>query len=350
MRRAWTAAAAAWLLFACPAAQAAVAYRIATASEQSTWFAAGRDLARLVAPGADMQLEVLATPGSAANVRMLRDDPSVRLAIVQADVLQGLAERRAEGNAEAAGLLRPVRVILPLFDAEVHFVVRADSPMRWIHDIHDARINGGPVGSGTALVTHNVYRLMFGAPMPAANAAFLAPEEALVRLVTDRSVDVVVVAAGQPAPLFAAMSPEARRHIRFLALDPKHPRTAAALKTYTAATMRASSYPHLLDQDFATLAVGAYLVTRSFDDKDINDELARFGRVLCDRFDRLQAGGHPKWREVAFGLRRLPAGLVYSDPTSREIRACLGSDGPRRPRATPPPACAPAERLLGLCR
>jgi len=350
MRHACTIAAAAALFIACAAAQAAVPYRIATASERGTYFAAGRDLARLVAPAADMSLEVLATPGSAANVRMLRDDPSVRLAIVQADVLQGLAERRAEGNAEAAALMRPVRVILPLYDTEVHFVVRADSPMRWVHDIRDARINGGPVGSGAALLTHTVYRMMFGAPVPAANAAFLPTEEALVRLVTDRSVDVVVIAAGQPAPLLADMKPEARRHLKFLAVDPKHPQDAAALRTYSAATVRASSYPNLIDQDFTTLAVGAYLVTRWFDDKDVNDELARFGRQLCERFDALQSRGHPKWREVELGLRRLPAGLVYSDPTSREIRACLGSDGPRRARTPPPPACRPEERLLGLCR
>lgn len=337
-----------WLVALC-GAHAAVSYRIATAGPQGTYFAVGRDLARLVAPAADMELEVLATAGSATNVRTLRDDPSVRLAIVQADVLQGLAERRAEGNAEAAALIRPVRVILPLYDTEVHYVVRADSPLRYIHDIRDARINGGPVGSGAALLTHTAYRLMFGTPIPPGNALFMSAEDALVRLVTDRSVDVVVIAAGQPAPLLASMKPEARQHVRFLALDPRHPRSAAALKTYTAVTVHAASYPNLIDEDFTTLAVGAYLVTRDFADKDVNDELARFGRVLCERFDALQSRGHPKWREVELNLRRLPAGLVYSDPTSREIRSCLG-DGPRRARPKPPPACAPEERLLGLCR
>jgi TRAP transporter TAXI family solute receptor len=342
--------AATMLLAALAAAHAAVPYRIATAGERGTYFAVGRDLARLVAPGADMELEVLATPGSATNVRMLRDDPSVRLAIVQADVLLGLAERRAEGHAEAAALVRPVRVILPLYDTEVHYVVRADSPMRYIHDIRDARINGGPVGSGAALLTHTAYRMMFGAPIPPGNALFLSAEDALVRLVTDRSVDVVVIAAGQPAPLLAGMKPEARQHVKFLALDPRNARSAAALKAYSAVTVRAASYPNLIGEDFTTLAVGAYLVTRDFADKDVNDELARFGRVLCDRFDALQTRGHPKWREVELNLRRLPAGLVYSEPTSREIRACLASDGPRRARPKPMPACTPEEKLLGLCR
>lgn len=57
---------------AVPVARAQVEYKIATAQERGTYHAIGRDLAKYVAPEAGIELEVLATPGSAANVRMLR--------------------------------------------------------------------------------------------------------------------------------------------------------------------------------------------------------------------------------------------------------------------------------------
>jgi len=66
---------------AVPAASAA--YKIVTASERGTYFAIGTDLAKFVAPAADIDLEVLPTAGSAANIHLLRYEPGVKFAIVQ---------------------------------------------------------------------------------------------------------------------------------------------------------------------------------------------------------------------------------------------------------------------------
>ena len=128
----------------------AIEYKIVTASERGTYYAIGQDLAKLVAPAAKIDLEVLATAGSAANIRHLRFDPGVKLAIVQADVYQAFIDRAVGGNAEAAGIIRPLRVILPLYNTEIHYVARSDAPFNSLHEIKDARINGGLVGSGAA--------------------------------------------------------------------------------------------------------------------------------------------------------------------------------------------------------
>ncbi len=133
-----------------------------------------------------------------------------QIAIVQADVYQAFLDRAEEGNGEAVAMIRPLRVILPLYNPEIHYIVRADSPLVYLHDIKDARINGGLVGSGAALITHTLYRMMFNGPSRKRTRATSRTEEALVKLITDRSVDVVVVAAGQPAPLIANMNPRRR--------------------------------------------------------------------------------------------------------------------------------------------
>ena len=126
---------------------AAAEYKIVTANQKGTYFAIGLDLAKIVAPDADIQLEVLPTAGSAANIKHLRYDVGVKLAIVQADVFQAFLDRAATGNTEAGTIIRPLRVILPLYNTEIHYIVRADSPYNYLHDIKGAKINGGEVGS-----------------------------------------------------------------------------------------------------------------------------------------------------------------------------------------------------------
>jgi TRAP-type uncharacterized transport system substrate-binding protein len=76
----------------------AAAFNIVTASERGTYYEIGRDLARFVAPEADIDLEVLPTAGSAANVRMLRYEPGVKFAVVQADVFQAFIDRAIQSH------------------------------------------------------------------------------------------------------------------------------------------------------------------------------------------------------------------------------------------------------------
>jgi hypothetical protein len=328
-------------------AGAGAEYKIVTASERGTYFAIGKDLAKFVAPDADIQLDVLPTSGSAENVKLLRFEPGVKFAIVQADVFQAFIDRASGGNAEASNMVRPLRVILPLYNTEIHYIVRADSEMNYLHDIKDAKINGGLLGSGAALITHTLYRMMFNKPIPEANASFLSNEEALVKLISDKSVDVVVVAAGQPAPLIANMKPEAQKFIKLLKFDPEHPSSKVPLTTYTSATVRAGSYPQLLTQDFTTIAVGAFLVTYDYNLPDTVGHMARFARSLCRNFATLRAEGHPKWREVDLSFPNLSNGWIYYPPTTREIRSCVAEKS--KVQAKPKRMCSAEERILGLC-
>jgi TRAP-type uncharacterized transport system substrate-binding protein len=52
-------------------------YKIVTASERGTYIQIGRDLAKFIAPEANIALEVLPSAGSAENVRRLRYEPGV---------------------------------------------------------------------------------------------------------------------------------------------------------------------------------------------------------------------------------------------------------------------------------
>ncbi|HET9646191.1 MAG TPA: TAXI family TRAP transporter solute-binding subunit [Burkholderiaceae bacterium] len=321
-------------------------YKIVTASERGTYIQIGRDLSRFVAPGANIDLEVLPSVGSAENVERLRHEPGVKFAMVQSDVFQAFLDLAAGGNADAETLIRPLRVILPLYNEEIYFIARSDSPMNAVHEIKDAKINVGPVRSGTAMSTTTIYRLMFGAPIPEANASYLSNEEALVKLIGDKSIDVVAVVAGQPAKLLADMKPEARQLVKLLKFDPNNPASRAALKTYFPATVRAASYPNLLTEDVPGVAVKAFLVTYDYRLANTTEYLARFARSLCQNFPILRAQGHPKWREVALELPDLGQGWSYYPVTERALRTCVAS----QPKPVPAQTCSQEERVLGLCK
>src|SRR5206468_10568322 len=126
-----------------PGSGAAPEFKIVTASERGTYIVLGRDLATTVAPAAGIDLEALPSAGSAENVRRLRFEPGVKFAIVQSDVYQAFLDQAAGGNAEANKIIRPLRVIMPLYNEEIYFIVRTDSNLNYIHEIKGARINVG---------------------------------------------------------------------------------------------------------------------------------------------------------------------------------------------------------------
>jgi TRAP transporter TAXI family solute receptor len=330
---------------------AAVDYKIVTASERGTYIKIGHDLGQWVAPGADIELSVLPSAGSAENVRRLRHEPGVKLALVQSDVYQAFLDMAAGGNTEARELIQPLRVIMPLYNEEIYFLVRADSERNYIHEIQGAKINAGDAGSGTALTSTTLYRMMFGEAMPQASTSYLSNEEALTKLVTDKSIDVVAVVAGQPAKLLVDMKPEARKLIKLLKFDPKHASSTDVLKTYFPATVLASNYPNLLTTDIPGLAVKAFLVTYDFRQADTTQTLRRMARSLCQNFPALQEKGHPKWREVELALPELGRGWFYYPATTREIRACLTTKAKAGTPASavPEKPCPQQERVLGLC-
>ena len=161
------------------------------------------------------------------------------------------------------------------------------------------RINAGPVGSGTALTTTTLYNLMFKEPLADANASFLSNEEALAKLVTDRSIDVVAIIAGQPAKVLTDMKPESRQYVKLLRFDPNDASSEAALQTYFPATVRATSYPNLLTEDLP-VAGGQSLPRhlRLQPRQHARTPASLFARDMCRNFFILQSNGHPKWREV----------------------------------------------------
>ncbi|MDE1181773.1 TAXI family TRAP transporter solute-binding subunit [Paraburkholderia sp.] len=340
-----------------PAPSPAAHYKIVTGPERGTYIQIGADLSKYVAGPAGIDLEVMPSKGSAENVQRMRFEPGVKLALVQSDVYQAYVDMANNGNADAGTAIRPLRLIMPLYDEEIHFVVRADSPLKSINEIKDKVISVGLIGSGTAQSATTLYRLMFGTPIPEQNAQHLSNEDALAALIV-KKIDVAIIVAGQPAKLFTDMNPDLLQQIRVLRVDPNAPETARAKQTYFPATLRASSYPNWLKEDVPTWTVKAFLVTYDYGLRDTVVNLNRFADSLCTNFDALQEHGHPKWKQVKLELPGLGKGWKYYGPVEKRLRTCAATRTAAA-SATPQQAsqktqvrssCTDQERLLLLCK
>jgi len=324
-------------------------YKIVTAFERGAFHAIGIDLGKYVAGPAGIDLEAVPTKGSADNVRMLRYSPDVKLALLQADVYEALDDEARSGNGEAAKLIDSLRVVTPLYVSEVTFIARADSPLRYIHEIKNSRINVGPVGSGSAMTAVSLYRLMFGTPIPEKNMIVLSHEEALVKLISDKTVDVVVVTSGQPAKLFTEMKPEVKKYIKLLKRDDTAAEVKRARTAYVPGAIRKSSYPKWLEEDVPTFAMGVYLVTFDYQVPETRTALTRFARSLCENLPVLQREGHPKWREVDLSTPVLSRGWKYYEPTEKELHACNVAKS-ERTSIDAGQLCTVEKKVLGLCQ
>lgn len=321
--------------------------RLLTGPQPTSQHRVGGELARRLSPAAGVPIALVETAGPGDLLQRLRDEirpNGLDFAVVPADIGQLYLNAALGGNREAASWLAPLRVVAPLYSEELHFIVRSDSLFEALQDIRSARINVGPVAGGTAMTVATLYRLLFGTAPPPENLSRFSNEEALTKLLTDQSIDVVAMVADQPVPLLSAMKPEARRFIRLLQFDREHPSTAAVTKVYGVSTLQATSYPRLLDRDLPALAVRLYLVAHSEREGLAAQRLRRIGAALCTDLPRLKTTGHRKWREIATGLPALAPGWHYSEVSTPELAHCLGLAGNEIPDL-----CLPEERSLGLC-
>lgn len=301
-----------------------------------------RMIARHIARDAGIELITRNVAGTPEALLRLHETGALQLALLQADAAPVYIGAAMRGHPDATRMIETVRTIAPLHFEEIHILVRSDSPMNHLHDLASAHINLGPLHSGTALSIANLYRMMFGIALPDAQANFLPDDEALVKLITEGSLDAVALVAPRPARLLANMKPEARKFVKLLRFDASHP-TAAALRTlYAPVTAFAADYPNLLEADQAALAVRIFLGASGHGEKS-DALLAGFAAAWCKHFARLKTEGPPAWSALELVARPELQGWANSRIAAREIAACMEGVAPLKE------PCTQEDRLLGLC-
>lgn len=356
------------------AALPASAESIVTGGKTGTYFAIGNNLRDFVNPA----LEVKDSKGSWANVEDMSRTKGVTLAIVQSDVYSSFVQLRDSKDVpqatrgEYAQLLANLRVFMPLYKEEIHFIVRKDDPMEFIHQIKGKALWMDAEKSGTYLTALNIYSKLFqerpNAVQPFINTTATGEDEgtrrrrsALMSLSDPAyykdypKVDVMVLVGGQPLSLLEKNMPP---NLKLLKFDASQPGAARVLQDYQKAAIQKSSYPQLniTGTELPSLSVDSYLITANFADPQRNQFIKDFADQFCSKFGVLQERGHAKWKSLSWqpgsSLPPLATGWQYSDKVKAELANCRGGGGGSASAAssTKPSACSPQDRVTGLCR
>lgn len=355
---------------AAAAALPARAESIVTGGKTGTYFAIGNNLREFVNPA----LEVKDSKGSWANVEDMSRTKGVTLAIVQSDVYSSFVQLRDAKDvpqatrSEYAQLLANLRVFMPLYKEEIHFIVRKDDPMEFIHQIKGKALWMDAEKSGTYLTALNIYSKLFqerpNAVQPFINTTATGEDEgtrrrrsALMSLSDPAyykdypKVDVMVLVGGQPLSLLEKNMPP---NLKLLKFDPTQPGAARVLQDYQKAAIQKSSYPQLniTGTELPSLAVDSYLITANFADPQRNQFIKEFADQFCSKFGVLKERGHAKWKSLSWqpgsSLPPLAAGWQYSDKVKAELANCRGAAAATS--GVKPSACSPQDRVTGLCR
>ncbi len=347
---------------------------IVTGGKSGTYFPMGSDLARLIADPVGLTLDVIESKGSVQNVIEVSQTRGVGLGIVQADVYQHYVDLALAGDKAVRSLLESLRVVLPMHSDELHFIVAADSPLQYVHQIRDAKIYMDVVGSGTRVTGLSVYRALFGKeaksgeqivepfirddavgdtpPVLYRNSAFMS----LVDKTSDpgRRVDVILVNAGQPAASLKNLTSEA---VKLLEVSPSNPQTIAALESfYRIGRIDKSSYTWNA-RDVPALTVQNYLITAKFSSPTRNQYLSDFSQSLCKRYSVLIDQGHPKWKHLSWApgdgpMPPLARGWRYAESTHATLQNCRQGGTTQNPPIQPVKdlKCSEAQRSMMLCK
>ena len=349
--------------------QLARAESIVTGGKTGTYHAIGSNLRDFVNPA----LEVKDSRGSWANVEDMSRTKGVTLAIVQSDVYSSFIQLRDSKDVpeatrrEYAQLLANLRVFMPLYKEEIHFLVRKDDPIEFIHQIKGKPLWMDVEKSGTYLTALNIYSKLFqerpNSVEPFINTTATGEDEGTKRrrsalmALSDPAfykaypkIDVMVLVGGQPLGLLEKNIPP---NLKLLKFDPAQPGAAKVLQDYQKAAIQKASYPllNIAGSELPSLAVDSYLITANFADPQRNQYIKEFADQFCTNFGALQERGHAKWKSLTWqpgsALPPVAAGWQYSDKVKDRLANCRTSAAATTAK---PSTCSPQDRVTGLCR
>jgi TRAP-type uncharacterized transport system substrate-binding protein len=351
---------------------ASAAESIVTGGKTGTYYAIGNNLRDIVYPA----LEVKDSKGSWANVEDMSRTKGVTLAIVQSDVYSAFVQMRDSRDVpeatrrEYTQLLANLRVFMPLYKEEIHFLVRKDEPIEFIHQIKGRPIWMDMEKSGTYLTALNIYGKLFqdrpNAVTPFINTTATGEDEGTKRrrsalmALSDPGfykdypkIDVMVLVGGQPLSLLEKNMPS---NLKLLKFDPTQSGADKVLQDYQQAGIKKSSYPalNIAGNESPSLAVDSYLITANFADPQRNQFVKDFASQFCAHVGDLQERGHAKWKSLTWqpgsALPPLAAGWQYSDKVKEQLSTCKSARAAVAPAAAKPGACSAQDRFAGLCR
>lgn len=243
MKKKWLAAVlagallAAALLSGCSSVETVKRLRFGVAGEGGIYREFGERFAALENETDNGQVELKATAGSAANLRLLAGE-YLQLAIAQADLVQDAYDQTGIFADEEES--RGFGAVAALYTEICQVVVRADSDIQSIEDLHGRTVSIGAEKSGSEQNARQILSA-YGLNDKMVSMVNLNYEDAAAQLKAGR-VDAIFMTVGAPSPVLTALADECG--IRLLKVDgAAAQRLQSAYSAYSGVTLPAGTYP-----------------------------------------------------------------------------------------------------------
>ena len=222
-------------------------------------------------------INVLTSEGSLDNIVRISGDKAVQMGYTQEDAA-------VYQQGEDPDMMKRIQMVFPLFSAELHLVVAANSPIKTLADLAGKRVYESAQGTGT-WVTAQVIKGVTKINWVPVN---LAKKEDGLRAILQGQADAGLFVEGRPIGLL-----EKAAGIRLIPIA--HPQLDA-FKYYTRALIPSGSYA------WQTAATPTYkvkfaLMTYAYKNER-QQEIASIVTCIVKNMGALQKTGHSKWKDV----------------------------------------------------
>jgi TRAP transporter TAXI family solute receptor len=257
-----------------------------TGGDNGTYYHFGHDLRRLVR-SSGIDLRVYPSKGAVENIVAVHQRRGIHLGIVQSDVLAFVAS--AQSRPAVAQIARSTRLVLPLYDEQIHVLARPG--IGSFDNLAGKRVAIGREGSGTYLTASTLFKL--ADVLPAERVPIEGPE-ALAQLKSGR-IDALVYVAGFPIILLKT-GVTAADGLELIPVASK-----SILESYAPAEIPRDAYEWQAAA-VSTVAVKAILVSSDLRRREC-DLVGRVAQAIVKGRDWLAKNGHPKWKAVDLDFR-----------------------------------------------
>ena len=262
---------------------------ILTGAKNSTYFQFGENINKIITSTCDADVAVHETVGSIDNLRRLRKQPFVQLALVQHDVLSFIKVFKKD-DKELQDWVDKYRYVFSLYPEEVHILTRKNSGISTIDQLSGKRVAIGLANSGTHLTATMLLNLVGVTIHPLE----LSPESAIEKLISTPAekseLDAVFYVIGKPLELLT-QADKRYANLKLVSVANKE-----ALTFYQKATISRDDYGWVTEP-IETVSVNAALISFDFREEQCTN-VAMIARQISDNLEELKRIGHKKWNEV----------------------------------------------------
>ena len=249
-----------------------------TGGTSGTYYAYGGVLGQYIKNHADIDVVVVSTDGSKANIQSIHAG-DYQLGTVQSDVLAYAWE--GTRSFESEGKIDTFRVVAGLY-AEAVQLITMDPEIKSVADLKGKSVSIGAPGSG---VYFNAVDVLAAAGMTEAdiNAQYQSFADSTDAL-KDGKIDAAFIVAGPPTPAITELCTTNNAYLVPIDGDIAD-KLMADCPFYTAYSIPAGTYPGQ-EEDVATVTVKATLIVSADADED---DVYNLTKAIFDNIDAISA-------------------------------------------------------------